>query len=111
MLEGFKHAAPLRASIHRPHSTPKGMLEISIMDLHLGKYCVAAETGSRSFDADTAETMFITAVEDLLTKAGRLPIEKILFVCGYDFLNTNDGKFTLAQTIQDECLRYQESFV
>lgn len=37
---------------------------------------------------------------------------KILFVCGNDFLNTDHlGRTTTAGTPQDECLRYQESFL
>jgi hypothetical protein len=112
ILEQFKQAAPLRTNTHRPSANPRGMLEISIMDMHLGKYCSPAETGGLAYNADVAERMFTDAVEDLLSKAGRLPIEKILFVCGNDFFNTDHlGRATTAGTPQDECLRYQESFI
>jgi hypothetical protein len=110
MLEKFQQAAPIRPSIPR-RSGNKGLLEISIMDHHSGKYCCAMESG-RAYDADIAERMFITALEDLLQKSAALPTEKILMVCGNDFFNTDQlGRTTTAGTPQDEALRYQESFL
>ena len=110
MLEKFQQAAPIRPSIPR-RSGNKGLLEISIMDHHFGKYCCAMESG-RAYDADIAERMFITALEDLLQKSAALPTEKILMVCGNDFFNTDQlGRTTTAGTPQDEALRYQESFL
>jgi hypothetical protein len=46
MLEQFKTAAPPRAPVNYPAG--RGMLEISIMDLHVGKYCWAAESGGNT---------------------------------------------------------------
>jgi hypothetical protein len=109
MLEQFRQAAPSRpAIIHRGGS--KGLLEISIMDHHFGKYCSMAETG-RAYDPEISERMFTTAVEDLLQKTAHLPVEKVLMVCGNDYLNTDHlGRTTTAGTPQDEALRYPESF-
>ena len=110
LLEQFKQAAPIQPAImHRTGA--KGLLEISIMDHHLGKYCSAPETG-QAYDPDISERMFITALEDLIAKSASLPAERILFVCGNDFLNTDHlGRTTTAGTPQDEAIRYQESFL
>src|ERR1039458_41142 len=87
ILEQFRQAAPIQPPIiHR--AGPKGLLEISIMDHHFGKYCSELETG-RAYDHEISERMFILALEDLLAKSASLPPEKILFVCGNDFLNTD----------------------
>ncbi|MCX6929105.1 MAG: hypothetical protein NT154_38700 [Verrucomicrobia bacterium] len=109
MLERFKQAAPLRPAL--PRRPAKGLLEISLMDHHFGKLCSAEETGYRAYDPEIAERMFIAAVNDLLQKAAHLPVEKILMVCGNDYLNTDHlGRTTTAGTPQDEALRYPESF-
>ena len=66
ILEQFRQAAPIQPPIvHRAGS--KGLLEISIMDHHLGKYCCELETG-RAYDPEISERMFIIALEDLLAK-------------------------------------------
>jgi hypothetical protein len=110
ILEQFRQAAPIRPAIVHPPST-KGLLEVSIMDHHLGKYCAESETG-RAYDADISERMFITALEGLIAKSASLSVEKILFVCGNDFFNTDNlGRTTTAGTPQDEAVRYQESFL
>jgi hypothetical protein len=111
LLDRFRHAAPIQPAIRHQNEGRGGMLELSLMDLHFGKYCSALETG-RSYDADIADKMFTTALHDLLNKARGLKLEKILFVVGNDFFNTDNlGRTTTAGTPQDECLRYQESFL
>jgi len=110
MLDQFKAEAPVRPALPRPRGQ-KGMLEISLMDLHLGKYCWADESG-RAYDPDIAEKMFWTALEDLLAKAASCPVEKILFVVGNDFFNVDNlARTTTAGTPQDEAMRWQESFL
>lgn len=110
MLDQFKAEAPVRPALPRPRGQ-KGMLEISIMDLHLGKYCWADESG-RTYDPDIAEKMFWNALEDLLAKAASCPVEKILFVVGNDFFNVDNlARTTTAGTPQDEAMRWQESFL
>lgn len=64
MLEQFKQAAPLWPAVQRHAPGSKGMLELSLMDMHLGKFASAMETGGRGYDADTAERMFTAALED-----------------------------------------------
>jgi hypothetical protein len=109
LLEQFKQAAPPKAAM--PYPSGRGMLEISIMDLHIGKYCWAAETG-RAYDPAIAEKMFWSALEDLLLKASGCRPEKILFVVGNDYFNVDNlQRTTTAGTPQDEAMRWQESFL
>jgi len=110
MLEEFRKAGPRRpALIHRREG--HGMLELSLMDLHLGKLAWSPETGGRDYNADTMEAMFWAALEDLLAKAAGCKPGKILFVVGNDFFNTDSlGRTTTAGTPQDEMLRWQDSF-
>jgi hypothetical protein len=111
ILEQFRQAAPIRPAIVHP-SSAKGLLEVSIMDHHLGKYCAKSETGGRDYDVDISERMFITALEDLISKSASLSVEKVMFVCGNDYFNTDNlGRTTTAGTCQDESCRYQESFL
>lgn len=110
MLEQFKTASAPQLEIEYP-SNARGMLEISLMDLHLGKYSWAAETG-RSYDPEIAEKMFWDALEDLLHKSSGCRPEKILYVIGNDFLNVDNlNRTTTAGTPQDESMRWQESFL
>ncbi len=110
MLEKFVNAAPIRPPLARLSSC-KGLLEISLADIHLGKFSWQPETG-HTYNADVAEKVFLEAVEDLISKSSGLPIGRVLFVCGNDFLNTDHlGRTTTAGTPQDDMLRYQESFL
>lgn len=110
LLEQFRQAAPIRSAVARPPRRG-GLLEISIMDQHLGKFAWAAETG-RTYNCEIAERMFLNALEDLLAKSSSLSVERVLFPCGNDFFNTDHlGRTTTAGTPQDEGLRYQESFL
>jgi hypothetical protein len=113
VMEQFKKAAPIEPKLVYPVGA-KGLLEVSIMDQHLGKYCAEAETG-RAYNIDIAERIYLTALEDLIAKSASLPVEQILFVCGNDFLNidkfSRNGPTTERDTVQDESVRYQESFL
>ena len=111
LLEQFRQAAPIRAALPRRPGA-KGLLEVSLMDHHLGESCASAETRGMAYDCEISERLFITALEDLLHKSANLPVEKVLMVCGNDFLNTADGHGTLRNTIQDEeFARYHETFL
>lgn len=111
LLEEFRKEAPVRPAIARTTAARQGILEMSLMDLHLGKMAWAPETG-RHYDADTAEEMFWTALEDLLAKASGCKPEKIAFIAGNDFLHTDTCSHTTqAGTGQDENLVWREAFV
>jgi hypothetical protein len=110
MLEQFKQAAPPRAPI-KYAAGAQGMLEISIMDLHLGKYCWADETG-RAYNPDITSKMFWAALEDWLCRASVCHPEQILFVVGNDFFNVDNFQKTTTQgTPQSETNSWQESFL
>lgn len=81
ILAEFRKAAPERPQLPPPTSG-EGLLELSIMDLHLGKIARGAETRGRDYDATIAERMFWSALEDLLAKSSSLKPAKILFVVG-----------------------------
>lgn len=110
MLEQFKSAAPVRPPV-RYGQNDGGMLELSLMDLHLGKLAWAPESG-RNYNPDLAEEMFWNALEDLLAKASGCRFEKILFVAGNDFFNTDAlGRTTTAGTPQDDGLPWKQGFI
>lgn len=110
LLKQFQQAAPIRQPAAYPQRG-EGMLELSLMDLHLGKLSWAPETGHH-YDPDTAEQMFWAALEDLLAKAAGCRPEKILFVAGNDFFNTDAmGRTTTAGTPQDDGLTWKQGFI
>ena len=110
LLSEFQKQAPPRPPyVQTTHG--QGMLEVSLMDLHLGKIAWEPETG-RHYCPDTAEQMFWAAVEDLLAKASGCKPGKILFVAGNDFFNTDHmGRTTTAGTPQDEGMVWKQAFI
>lgn len=109
MLTQFREQAPIRPGVARP-TNGEGVLEISIMDLHLGKMAWGAECG-RDYSPEIAERMFWEAIEDLLNKASGLKPFRILIPCGNDFFNTDFlGKATTSGTVQDEAMTWKQSF-
>ena len=87
------------------------MVEISIPDLHFGLLSWAQETGDHNYDIKISETIFIEAVEYLLSVSGSYLIDRVLFVIGNDFFNVNSAlNITAAGTPQDEDVRWQKTF-
>lgn len=110
LLEQFKSAAPATRVITRPPAGD-GLFELSILDLHLGKYCWEAETGSQ-YDLTIAARTFRAALDDLLGKGAALKPAQILLPIGNDFFNVDNlARTTTAGTPQDESGRWQESFL
>jgi len=62
------------------------MLELDILDPHVGMYAWAGETG-RSWDLDIASERYGTVLERLLTAAARYPVEQIVLPVGNDFFH------------------------
>ncbi len=110
MLDAFKVAAPPARVITRP-PTGDGLLEISILDLHLGKHCWAEEVGE-AYDLNIAQRIFHAALEDLLAKGAAMKPATILLPIGNDFFNVDTiAGTTTAGTPQDEDGRWQQSFI
>ncbi|MDD4089690.1 MAG: hypothetical protein PHP29_08370 [Tissierellia bacterium] len=87
------------------------MLEIPIMDLHLGKLSWNLETGE-NYDYKIAEQRFFHAIDDIIQKTKGYQFEKILFPIGNDFVNFDniDGN-TTGGTKQDNDLRWQKVYL
>ena len=63
-------------------------LEIGAYDLHLGKIGIIGD----EYSMEIAEERLLKAVEHLLSRVSGFTIDKILFVVGNDFLNTDGDK-------------------
>ena len=112
LLEDIKQvrkqpAAPL--FLRRKPDEDKWLFEFTPFDLHMGKYAWAEETVT-NYDVDIAETLFNTALEELLNKAmahcdGKL--DRILCVFGNDASHIDSKKHeTTAGTGMDFDTRY-----
>ncbi len=116
-IEQFKkelinHAPQYKPFVRTKNHNDPVMLEISMYDLHYGKLCWGAESG-RDFDSAIAEKRYKTAARDFISRASHVyNIEKILFVIGNDFLNS-EGKSnaTTAGTPQDTDSRWKKMYV
>lgn len=87
------------------------MLEIPIMDLHLGKLSWNLETGE-NYDYKIAEKRFFHIIDDFIQKTKGYQFEKILFPIGNDFVNfDNIAGTTTGGTSQDNDLRWQKVYL
>jgi len=86
------------------------MLEVPIVDLHLGKLAWAPESGE-DYDHKIAQKRFMSVIDDVIERTSHLKFEKILFPVGNDFFNfdTISGT-TTAGTLQNNDLRWQKLF-
>jgi hypothetical protein len=99
-----------RVRVHKSAGARK-LLELSIPDLHVGKYAWGDETGHGDWDSALACEAYSAAVDALLAKVNLKDIEQILLPVGSDFFNVdNAAKTTSAGTPQDEDSRWQKSF-
>ena len=88
------------------------MLELPIMDLHLGKLAWGEETGE-DYDLKIAKQLYEQAVRDFLGKVSHynLPIERILFPIGQDFFHVdNTTNATTAGTQMDMDTRWAKMY-
>lgn len=86
------------------------LLEISPVDLHIGKYAWGEEAGE-DYDIAIAEKVFTEAIEDLLHRSSVYSLEKIVLVVGNDLLQTDTLQgTTTAGTYVDTDSRYVKSF-
>lgn len=86
------------------------MLEVGLMDLHVGKLAHESETGE-NYDAKIAVERARAALDDLLAQASHYPIERALLPWGNDLVHyDNLAGTTAGGTPQDRDSRYQLMF-
>ena len=88
------------------------MLELPIMDLHLGKLAWGEETGE-DYDLKIAEQLYRETVRDFLGKVSHysLPIEQILYPVGQDFFHVdNTTSMTTGGTLVDTDTRWAKMY-
>jgi hypothetical protein len=84
--------------------------EVNLPDLHIGKLGWGKEVG-HSYDVNIAKSIFIQAVDKLLTYANNFHIERIIFPIGNDLLNSEGLHMTTTKgTPQHDDVRWQRSF-
>lgn len=88
------------------------MLELPIMDLHLGKLAWGEESGA-DYDLKIAEQLYRNTVHDILGKVKQysLPVELIVFPVGQDFFHVdNMNSMTTAGTQVDTDTRWAKMY-
>lgn len=108
VFEGLKHPS-LASYAYKPGGL---MLELPIMDLHLGKLAWRDETGD-DFDLKIAEQLYRETVLDILgkVKAFGLNISKVVFPIGQDFFHVDSTQnTTTAGTPLDYDSRWAKMF-
>jgi hypothetical protein len=110
--EHMKEVAGRYTGPAKSNPIPQGeyMLEIPIVDLHLGKLAWFPETGE-NYDYKIARQRYQYVIDDVCTRAQEKRIEKILFPIGQDFFHFDTTKSTTtAGTPLDSDLRWQKMF-
>lgn len=86
------------------------LLEIAPVDLHVGKLSWGEETG-HDYDIRIAEQVFTDAIDEILERARRDPLEQIILVVGNDLLQSDNlAGTTTAGTYVDTDTRYIKAF-
>lgn len=110
--------ADIRAETKRPIPKPRVradgseryLLEVSPVDLHVGKYAWGEETGE-DYDITIAERVFTDAITEILDRAKGYSLDGIVLVVGNDLLQTDsEAGTTTAGTHVDTDSRWAKSF-
>lgn len=116
LLESVRSFSPMVAKIKYPkNDEPRHALEISLFDIHFGKFGWHEETGGQDYDYKIAEKRFMACVSAHLQNGINTGknIEKIIFPIGNDFFNSDTAypiPATTRGTPQGEDLRWQKMF-
>lgn len=87
------------------------MLEVPIVDLHLGKLAWKPESGE-NYDYKIADKRFSAVTDDVISRVFDRNFEKILYPIGQDFFHFDTiNTTTTAGTPLDSDLRWQKLFV
>jgi len=89
-----------RADKHSPRykwhgvcPTGNHLYMVSVYDMHFGKLAWQQETGN-NYDLAIAESLYENAIDDLLSYASGLPVDRICFPVGQDFLHVDNITLT-----------------
>jgi len=107
MIKNFK---PLSVFETKINNNATKMLEVPIMDLHLGKFAWENEV-NENYDCKIAEKRFNRVIDDIINKVKGYEFEKVLFPIGNDFFNFDNVEGTTTKgTIQNNDSRWQDVF-
>ena len=111
VLEAFKSLPPAKVTRYK-REKGNALLELPIMDFHLGKLAWGEETGQDDYDLKIAESLWRETVTDLLSKSGAFcNPEYILFPIGQDFFHFDTPRTTTTNGTQlDSDTRWQKMF-
>ena len=111
IIEVFKKLPPAKITQYK-HNPGDYMLELPIMDFHLGKLSWSEETGQDDYDLKIAGRLWKETVTDILSKVSVLGNpEYILFPIGQDFFHFDTPSVTTtAGTQLDSDTRWQKMF-
>jgi hypothetical protein len=108
--EAKKHAPKYKPIKKYPVTKKDNLLEINIRDLHLGKLCWHAETGS-NYDSKVAKSRVEKVLKDLISKANAFGFEHIILCASDDFFNSDTIEgMTTSGTTQDDDVRWKKMF-
>ena len=111
LIKDLRDSTPSLPSVNYNKINDGHMVEISIPDLHLGKFASAVETGE-NYSPEIAIRVFMDALQDLIGQArAAYPIDRIVFPIGNDFLTSDTlGNTTSRGTAQDVSGNFQQHF-
>lgn len=112
VIEAFEALEPVK--IVPPHWRTAGMymLELPMMDFHLGKLSWNDETGQDNYDLKIAEALWKDTINDILGKVDTIGTpEYILFPVGQDYFHFDTPSVTTTGGTQlDSDTRWQQMF-
>lgn len=111
VMQAFDGLKPAKLTAYK-YQPGTFMLELPIMDFHLGKLAWGEETGQSDYDLKIAENLYMETVLDILSKVKPFGTpERVLFPIGQDFLHFDTpGTTTTAGTPLDSDSRWQKMF-
>lgn len=87
------------------------MLEICTHDFHFGQLSWGKETGYDDYDIKIAKKLYLDSIQYFLHHAQTYNPEKIIFLVGSDWYNSNNADNSTARgTRQDEDSRWKKTF-
>lgn len=111
ILDVFKSLPPVKVTQYK-YNAGSFMLELPIMDFHLGKLSWGDETGQDDYDLKIAEKLWKDTIIDILSKVSVLGNpEYVLFPIGQDFFHFDTPTVTTTSGTQlDSDTRWQKMF-